>query len=74
MKRMNLPDPQELVWLAIGVWVTFFLARMVRARDKGIASMLMYLFLAAAPPLVIIFQEQFVYWLQQLREMAPKGG
>lgn len=73
MNRMNLPDTQELIWFVLGVWVTFFVARMIRARNTGIANFLMYLFIAAAPPAVIIFQDQFVYWLQELRAYTPKG-
>lgn len=71
MKNLNLPDTQELIWFAVGVWVTFFLGRMLRARHSGIASFLMYFFLGIAPPVVIIFQDQFVYWLQQVREYTP---
>lgn len=74
MRRMNLPDTQELIWFALGVWVTFFVARMIRARDTGISNVLMYFLIAAAPAIVIIFQDQFVYWLQKLGAHTPKGG
>lgn len=74
MKNMNLPDTQELIWFAIGIWVTFFAVRMLRARHNGIASVLMYFFLGLAPPAVVIFQDQFVYWLQELRAYSPQGN
>lgn len=73
MRRLNLPDTQELIWFALGIWVAFFVRRMLRARRSGIAPFLMYLFLAAAPLVVIIFQVQFAQWLQDLREVTSLG-
>lgn len=74
MKPMNLPDSQELLWFGLGVWITFFVLRMIRARHKGIGGILLYLFIAAAPVAVVIFQDQIFYWLQKLRASTPKGG
>lgn len=74
MKRMDLPNTQELIWFGLGVWVTFFVLRMIGARHKGIGGILLYLFIAAAPVAVVIFQDQIFYWLQKLRASSPKGG
>lgn len=74
MRKMKLPDTQELIWFAVGIWVAFFVLRMIRAREDGISSVLMYFAIAVAPPIVIIFQDQLLYWLYQLRGMTSKGG
>ena len=72
MKNINLPDTQELIWFAVGVWVAFFVVRMFKARDRGLVNVLMYFFFAIAPPAVIIFQDQFVNLLQELRAYTPE--
>lgn len=72
MKSMNLPDRQELIWFVVGIWVAFFVVRMIKARDRGLVNVLMYFFIAVAPPGVIIFQGQFMSLLQDLRAYTPE--